>query len=64
MFDKVLADRIRYGVTFTITPSKGEDIVLEYEGESYEQFLIKVRAFQQQVENLYQLVEKSQEVPF
>jgi hypothetical protein len=62
-FDKIKATEVRYKVVVNVSTFEG-DIELEYEGDSYEQFLTKVREFQQQVTNRYEIVKSNEVVPF
>ena len=63
MFDSIPATSIKYYVKITVATKTGDE-ELEYEGESYELFLTKIREFQQKIDQVYKKIEGESEMPF
>ena len=63
-FDKQKAHSVTYSFTFTVVLPDLEEKVYTYTGDSYEQYLNQMRQAQQQIEYLYELIERPEVTEF
>lgn len=63
-FDKQKAHSVTYSFTFTVLLPDLSEKVYSYEGISYEQYLNQMRMAQQQIDYLYELVERPEVIEF
>ena len=61
---KLAAHEIIYSFRFVVVLPDAEEVVYEYEGNSYFTYLTKMREAHQVIENLYQKIERPEVTEF
>lgn len=61
---RLAAHEIIYSFRFTVILPDSENVVFEYEGNSYFTYLTKMREAHQVIENLYQKIERPEVTEF